>query len=91
MKEKSLTSMLLALLALLILAAAVLGFAFNRRTSQLRRAQGAIATMQRNNEGIQVLGADVLAYSAKNPAINPIIQSFGLKLVTNTVPATRVP
>lgn len=79
MKEKSLTSILITILLVFVCAAAALGYLYNRRVNRLRQVQAAVGAMQQGNTAIQMIGTDVIEYSAKNPAIDPLLQSFGLK------------
>lgn len=83
MKEKSLTSILIAVLLVFVCAAALLGFLYNRRITELRQVQASVSAMQNGNMAVQVIATDVIEYSTKNSAIDPILQSFGLKQATN--------
>ena len=46
---------------------------------QLQRLQAQTALVNRNRAVVQSLVSEVMEYSKKNPAVDPILQSMGLK------------
>ena len=84
-------AVLLAVLLVFVCASAGLGLLYKRRISHVRNAQAAVSAMQQGNAVIQVLCTDVMEYSTKNPAINPILQSFGLKPATTAAQPAKLP
>lgn len=75
MKSNPLTAALVAVLAVCAVMTVVLSVTF---TLKLRKL-GAMQAQINNNSGfLRSLSADSLEYSKKNPAIIPLLQTFGV-------------
>ncbi len=79
MKNNQLTTILLGLLTLSALASMVLCWLYISNSRELRGIQAQIAAINNRNVGVNSLANDVLEYSKKNPAIDPLLVSVGLK------------
>ena len=67
----------------LLLVSAVTCFAFAviymRGTGEMRSLQGQAAAIENNRNLVRALANDAIEYSKRNPAIDPVLQSVGLK------------
>jgi hypothetical protein len=90
MTKSPLTTVLLA--ALLISALASVGFccAYIFKARELRALQGQIAGIQNNRAFIAAVANDTLEYSKRNPEIDPILETAGLK-PKSSGPASKTP
>jgi hypothetical protein len=79
MRKNALTSLLVGLVALSVLATSGLAFLYVRSVQKLHRLQFQTAMANRNRSLINSLANDALEYSRRNPAIDPVLQSVGLK------------
>ncbi len=70
---------LIVVLLLTAIAAAVLSFQYVRLVGEMRRLQGQVDNLNRTKQVIQSLAGDALEYSKSHPAIDPILQQFGVK------------
>ena len=96
MKTNSLAAALVGMLLVVALLTSWFAVTFNLSYLQLRRLQTRAATYTNNRALVQALGADLVEYGKRNPAIDPILQSVGLKSANATAapgsspkPATR--
>lgn len=74
-----LPSALIGLLLVSAVTAAVCTMVFIQSNRDLRRFQAQAASIQNNRLVAQAMANDCLEYSKRNPAIDPILQSIGLK------------
>lgn len=74
-----LPSALIGLLLVSAVTAAVFTMVFIQSNRDLRRFQAQAASIQNNRLVAQAMANDCLEYSKRNPAIDPILQSIGLK------------
>jgi hypothetical protein len=79
MKNNQLTTILLGLLTLSALASMVLCWLYIANSRELRGIQAQIAAINNRNVGVNALINEALEYSKKNPAIDPLLVSVGLK------------
>jgi hypothetical protein len=79
MKTNSLAAALVGMLLVVALLTAWFAVTFNLSYVQLRRLQSRAANYTSNRAAVQSLGADLVEYGKRNPAIEPILQSVGLK------------
>ena len=79
MKNNQLTTILLGLLTLSALASVVLCWLYISNTRELRGYQTQVAAINNNGAVMRALANDTVEYSKKNPAIDPILVSVGLK------------
>ena len=79
MKNNSLATALAGLLLVVALLTAWFAVTFNLSYLQLRRLQTKASTYTNNRALVQTLGNELLEYGKRNPAIDPILQSVGLK------------
>ena len=93
MKNNSLTTILLGVLTISALASVVLCWLYISNTRQLRTLQAQAASINNNRALINALAIDTVEYSKTHPAIDPILESAGLKpgksAPTPTKPATK--
>ena len=94
MKNTPLTTILLGVLTLSALASIVLCWLYISNTRELRTLQAQAAQINNNRALINALANDVMEYSKTHQAIEPILESFGMKpgkispAITNK-PATK--
>lgn len=91
MKNNPLTRVLLGLLVVSALASVVLCWLYISDTRQLRALQGQANIINNNRTVMTALANDTLEYSKKNPAIDPILESVGLKPSKSGSPAAVKP
>jgi hypothetical protein len=91
MKNNTLTAVLNGVLAVSLLLSVFLCLQFISLTRQARSISGQIGSINAYRSSMQALANDCLAYSEKNHAIDPILESVGLKPrnVPNKQPGTR--
>ena len=79
MKSNSLAVALVGMLLVVAAFTAWFAVTFNLSYLQLRRLQARAATYTNNRALVQNLAGDLVEYSKRNPAIDPVLQSLGLK------------
>jgi hypothetical protein len=79
MKNNSLTGILTAVLAFSAVLALVFCYLYIRDSRELRNLQGQVIGINNHRAAIASLANDAMQYSEKNQAINPILESMGLK------------
>jgi len=79
MKSNSLAALLLGMLLVVALFTAWFAVSFNLSYLELRRLQSRAAAYANNRVVVQALANDVVEYGKRNPAIDPILKSAGLK------------
>jgi hypothetical protein len=79
MRNNALTQLLVGLVALSVLASSGLAFYYVRSVQALNRLQLQTAVINRNRSLVNSLAADTVEYSKRNPAIDPLLQSVGMK------------
>lgn len=76
-------NLLLLILTGLLFVSAILSaicvVTYVRGTGELRALQGKAASIENNRTLVRSLAAEAMEYGKKNPAIDPLLQSFGLK------------
>lgn len=77
--KNRLPAVLIGLLLVSAVTAAVFTVVFIQSNRDLRRLQAQAATIQNNRAVAQAMANDCLEYSKRNPAIDPILQTIGLK------------
>jgi hypothetical protein len=78
MKSNPLTVALVAVLAVCSIATVVLSGAFTLKLRRLGTVQARLIQINNVNGFLRSLSADSLEYGKKNPAINPLLQTFGV-------------
>ena len=91
MKNNSLTTILLGVLTISALASVVLCWLYISNTRQLRTLQAQAASINNNRALINALAIDTVEYSKTHPAIDPILESAGLKPGKSAPAATTKP
>ena len=92
MKNNPLVTVLLGVLTLSVLGSVILCWLYISNMRELRSLQTQASMINNNRAVINALATDTVEYSKKNKAIDPILQSVGLKPGdTNLTPATRPP
>jgi len=91
MKNSPLSSILLVVLAIFALGSVVLCGFYIHHTRELRSLQGTAESINYRQALIQALANDVVEYSKKNPAIDPILESVNLKPRSGTSANTNKP
>ena len=79
MKNDPITTLLLFLLTLCVLATAITSFAFVTSMRTLHTLQYESAIISRKRTIAQALVTDAVEYSKRNPTILPILQSVGIR------------
>ncbi len=79
MKNSPLTTILLAALAISALASVVLCWEYISNARELRALQIQTANINNRQAAMNALATDVLEYSKKNPAVDPILEFVNLK------------
>jgi hypothetical protein len=83
------TTILLVILVASALASIAFCGLYIRSARQLREVQRKVAAVQSDRMLILSLGKDVMEYSKKNPAINPLLQATGFMPGAVPAPATN--
>jgi Tfp pilus assembly protein PilX len=91
MKNNPMTTVLLGVLTLSALASVVLCLLFTTNTRQKNLLQSQATSIINKRTIINALANDVVEYSKKNPAVDPILESFNLKPAKSAPPATTKP
>ena len=90
MKNSPINTVLLVALAFFTVWSAISCFKYNSRSRELRRLQTRVAQINATQAGINALVNDAMEYSKKNPTIDPILESIGVKPgKTNSTPAAK--
>jgi hypothetical protein len=79
MKNTPLTTILLGVLTLSALASVVLCWLYISNTRELRSLQAQAVQINNNRALIDALARDTVEYSKTHPAIDPLLESIGLK------------
>ncbi len=79
MKNSPLTTLLLGALTISALASIVMCWMYVGATRELRSLRDQTAFINNNRAVVNALLNDTIEYSKRNPAINPILESVGLK------------
>lgn len=79
MKSNSTTAVLLGVLAVSALTSVVLCMMWINNVREFRGLQFQVNEMQRNRMLATQLAGELVEYSKKNPAINPMLESVGIK------------
>jgi hypothetical protein len=79
MNKTPLTSILLAVLFISALASVGLCYLCTRNAMRLVELQSQLSFAQTRSAYIGALAKDAVEYSAKNPAIDPILEAAGVK------------
>ena len=79
MERNLLTNVLTGLVSLGALTSLILALLYVNRMRDLRISQGRIEAINRYRAIAQPLAIDTVEYSRRNPAIDPLLQSFGIK------------
>ena len=91
MKNSPLITILLGVLTVSALASVVLCWLYISNTRQLRSLQSQANMINNNRTVMTALANDTMEYSKKNPAIDPILESVGLKPSKSNAPAAARP
>jgi hypothetical protein len=89
MKSNLANMVLTVLLAISLLVSVLCCLQFMFRVREYRSITGQINSINAYRGGIQQLAAECVQYSEKNPAINPLLETVGLK--AKTAPAGSKP
>lgn len=87
MKSNSLSAILLGVLAISALASIVLTMMYSTSSREFRQLQGQVAMVQNNRMVANQLVNELLEYSKRNPAIDPVLEATGLKKGPGSVKA----
>jgi hypothetical protein len=93
MKNNLAATVLVGLVGVLAAVAFFLTLAYVRVTGRTPQLQAQIDEANRSVALVQSLAGEIVAYSQRNPAIDPLLQQFGLKVRTASplAPAPAVP
>ncbi len=89
MKNNASNSILTVLLVISLLLSVMFCLQYTFQARELRRLSGQINHINMYRNWVQSLAADCLQYSEKAPAINPILESVGLKGGKTNLPAAK--
>ena len=73
------SKLLVGLLVVFVLATSALTFLYVRSVQKLNRLQLQNALIVRNRALVNSLAAESIEYSKRNPALDPVLQSVGIK------------
>lgn len=79
MKNNAVTATLLGMLLVSAIFTAVLTYRYVSSLRKLRGLQPAIVQINYNRNFMQALANEMVEYSKRNPSIDPLLQSVGLK------------
>jgi len=79
MKSNSTTSILLGVLAISALASVVLCIMWVSNVRQFRGLQQQVGAVNQNRNVALQLAGELVEYSKRNPAIDPLLESFRIK------------
>lgn len=79
----------MGLLFISALLSAVYAILFFKASGDLRALQSQAASIENNRNVTRALAADAIEYSKRNPAINPLLQSFELKPAPSSPKAAK--
>ncbi|MBM3834442.1 MAG: hypothetical protein FJ403_14465 [Verrucomicrobia bacterium] len=86
MKNNSLATFLVALLALSVAATAVLSYTYVQSMRRLQFLQAHGNQINQSRQMLQRLVTDAVEYSKHNPAIEPILESVGIHVKPDAAP-----
>ncbi len=86
--KNSFATTLLVLVGIAAFASLGLCWSYISSSREARGFQAQVSQINNNRMLLQALANDLLEYSKKNPSINPILESAGLRL-TNAPSATN--
>jgi hypothetical protein len=89
MKSNASNSILTGLLGISLLLSVIFCLQFIFQTRELRKLSGQVNNINMYRNWVQSLAAECLQYSDKNPAINPVLESVGLKAGKTNLPAAK--
>jgi hypothetical protein len=89
MKNSPLTTILLVLAVIAAPSATGLCYIYISTTRELRDSQAKVAQINNSRMLINSLVGDLVEYSKKNPAIDPILESAGIKPKAGAAAATK--
>ncbi|MEY2428988.1 MAG: hypothetical protein QOJ40_1873 [Verrucomicrobiota bacterium] len=90
MKNSPLTTILMGVLTLSALLSVGLCWSFIAKARELRSLQAEAAKINNSRAMVQALANETLEYSKTHPAIDPILESVGLKPAkAGAAPATK--
>ena len=86
MKSESLTKILNVVMAVCLILAALFSFQSLNLSKELRGYNTQVNTINSLRSSLQMLGAECVDYSTRNPAIDPILESVNWKPSKTTAP-----
>ena len=89
MKRDTLASLLVGLLVASSLVAAWLSVRWFYAVREMQDLQAQFAIVNNARAAAQALANDALAYSRKNPAIEPLLQEFNMRPAGTNAPTTK--
>jgi hypothetical protein len=92
MKNNLFTTVLTWLLATSVVLSIVFCLQYVFRTREMRRIQGEVSMYQQRHQFLNVLINDVVEYSKRDPGIDPVLESVGVRVNrTPGSPGTAAP
>jgi 6-phosphofructokinase len=79
MKSDPLTGTLVGVLAVSVLLSGYYFYSYVAKTREIRQSQMMLMNINARRQAMNALVMDVLEYSKKNPAIDPLLEASGLK------------
>ncbi len=84
-----LLTILTGLLFLSAVLSAICAIIYVRGSGELRGLQGQAASIDNNRAVTRALAGEAMEYSKRNPSIDPVLQTFGLKSAPASPKATK--
>jgi hypothetical protein len=91
MKNNPVTTVLLGALIVLALLTVYALISFNHSSKEFRGLQQQVVSLQNNQIAIQALAVDLADYSKRNPAITPVLKTFGIEFGATNPPVGATP
>jgi hypothetical protein len=89
MKNNPLTTVLLGTLAISAIWSAILCIQFVSNSRELRAMQVEAASINHQQMTAQAILNDAVEFSKKNPAIDPLLETLGVKKASTPAPALK--
>jgi len=86
MKQSPLPKILLGVLAVIAVLSAFYSYTALRNGSELRQFQTKLTLINQRLPVINALAMDLIEYSKKNPGLDPLLETYGIKQGKTPVP-----
>lgn len=86
MRNDALTKLLVGLVILSVLVTSGFAFLYVRSVQKMNRLQLQAALVNRNRALVNSFAAEAVEYSRRDPTIDPLLQSLGIKAMPKSTP-----